>query len=481
MQERSVEPGAPQALAPPVAPSLLARWRDRDHTRGRLLASLAVLSLPAILTMAAGNGLFQLVDLRFLGQLGSNAVAAAGATNQTLRQVFFLAVIGTSVSSQMLIAQSIGEDQLDRAAHLAGQTFVLGVVFSLGAALAGWLFAEPLVSLVARDPDVIALGAVYMRIAFALMVSMTLVQLGSSVLAGAGDTTTPMLVTLLISPVSIAAEWVLAFGKLGAPALGIAGIALGAGIGSLFGAGILLWALASGRCRLHLGWRDLVPDGETLRSIGRYAWQPAFHIIARTLIVVFFMFLAGVLGGAVQAAFTIGLRIEMLAIMAAMSVGNACATLVGQNLGAGQPERAWRTVWVGFGAIAALLWPLALGLFLSRHGLVALFATDPEVQRIASEFLGFSAALMLFYGFYFIAFRTLQASGDMNAPMLIAIGSAVLVGAPLGWVLATRTGLGATGMWVAYLAYVLTNTCLCVTYLFKRGFRRTYRPVPARR
>ncbi len=469
MQEQSGETTAP---AREPKRSLLERWRSRDHTRGSLLVSLVVLSLPSILTMAAGSGLFQLVDLRFLGQLGGDAVAAAGATNQTLRQIFFLAIIGTSVASQMLVARFVGEGRIEQAEQVAGQTFVIGAGLSALGALVGLLFAEPLVSLVARDPEVIALGAIYVRIAFALMFSMTLVQLGSSVLSGAGDTTTPMLVTLLITPVSIAAEWVLAFGKLGFPALGIAGIALGAGIGGLWGVSFLLWALLSGRCRVHLRWRHLWPDASALLHIASFAWQPALHIIARTTIVVFFMWLAGVLGGKVQAAYTIGLRIEMLAIMLAMSVGNACATLVGQNLGAGLPKRSWRAVWVGYGMVAALLWPMASVLFFFRHSMVSIFATDPEVQQIAAEFLAFAAGIMLLYAFYFITFRALQASGDMNAPMLIAIGSALLVGAPLGYVLATQTGLGPTGMWIGYMAYVLTNTVVSTAYLFHYGFAR---------
>jgi putative MATE family efflux protein len=460
----------------PAAPSLLYELRNRDHTNGSLLVSLVILSLPSLLTTVGGFGLFQLVDLRFLGQLGADAVAAAGATNQTLRQFFFLFVMGMSVASQMLIARFVGEGRIYAAEHVAGQTFLLGAALSAVCAGTGLLFAQPLVSLVARDAEVVALGVVYVRIALLLLFTTIFVQLGTSVLSGAGDTTTPMLVSLLITPVSIGAEWVLAFGHLGLPRLGIAGIAIGAALGGGVGLAALLWALSSGRCRVHIRRRHLVPDGAALRRILSLVWQPALHMLARTTIVFFFMWLAGLLGGKVQAAYTIGLRIELPAFMVAFTIANACATLVGQNLGAGRLDRSWRSIWVSYGVELSLLWPTAAALFLFRHELVAFFTDDPEVMRLAAELLVFSSVVMSFYGLYFVSFRALQASGDMNTPMLISVGAAVLVGAPLGYYLSTQTQLGATGMWIGNLAYSVTNAALMVGYLLTGRWARRLGP-----
>jgi putative MATE family efflux protein len=452
--------------------SLLDRVRNRDHTRGSLLVSLAVLSVPSLLTMVGGFGVLQLVDLLFLGRLGTDAVAAAGATNQTLRQFFFLAVVGVSVATQMLVARLVGENRVDAAEQVAGQTFVLALALSALAAGIGAFAAPFLISLVAREPAVIALGTIYARIAFLTLFSVVFVQLGSSILNGAGDTTTPMLVTLLITPVSIFAEWVLAFGHLGFPALGIAGIALGASLGGVGGGLILLWALLGGRCRVHVRARHLLPDWTMLRRIASFAWQPALHMGARTTIVIFFMWLAGLLGGKVQAAYTVGLRIEMPAFLVALTIANACSTLVGQNLGAGHLDRSWRSIWVSWGVELSLLWPLAAAMLLFRRELVAVFTDDPEVMRMAAEFLVYSAVVMLFYGLYFAAFRSLQAAGDMNAPMIISISVALLVGAPLGYHLATGTGLGATGMWIANLAYAAVNATLMIGWLLTGSWTR---------
>ncbi len=466
-------PATTGAEAPP-APSLLARLRERDHTQGSLLTSIAVLALPSIATSLGGIALFQLVDLRFLGLLGAHALAAAGSTNQTLLQFFMLLVFGVTVASQMLVARTVGEGRIDAAEHTAGQTFLLGFALYLVCALAGLLFAEPLVKLVARDPAVIELGTLYVRISFSLVLASIIGQIASGVLNGAGDTTTPMLIAFVVTPVSLLAEWTLAFGRLGLPALGVAGIAVGTAFGSACGVAISLWALASGRCRVHLRRRHFVPDPAALRLMASLSWQPALHMLARTTIVFFFMGLAGRLGGKVQAAYTIGLRLEMVPIMIAFPIANACATLVSQNIGAGRPERVWRSIRAAFAVELAVLWPIAASLFWFRHELVGLFSEDPEVRALAAEYLVFVTGILAFYGLYFVSFRTLQAVGDMNSPMIISVGVALGLGAPLGWFLATRAELGATGMWIANLVYAATNCTLMVGWLWLGRWERRF-------
>jgi putative MATE family efflux protein len=445
--------------------TLLAQLRDLDHTRGSLAKSLLALAIPSIVTSVGAFGVFQIVDLYLIGQLGREAVAAAGATNQTLRQLFFLMVLGLSTASQMLIAQQVGRGDVERAEHVAGQTLLLGAALAALAALTALLFAEPIVRFVSPDPAVVALGVSYLRVAFALLFGTILVQLASGILSGAGDAATPMAVGFLVAPISLAGEWALGFGRLGLPRLGIAGIALGAALGSAVGGAVLLAVLLRGSSRVHLRPRHLRPDPAALARILELAWQPALHLLARSGIVFFFMFLAGRLGGAVQAAYTIGLRLEMVPIMIAFPVANACATLVGQNLGAQDLPRARRAIRATFALQAALLWPVALALFAFRRELVAFFGRDPAVLALAAEYLAYSSVVLAFYGFYFTAFRALQAAGDMRSPMWISIGTALLLGVPLGFALVSHTDLGATGMWVANLAYATVNTALMLLRL----------------
>jgi len=463
-----------------ASPSLFAQFRDRDHTRAGLLGSIAVLALPSVLTGIFGHGLFQLVELGFLGKLGADAVAAAGSANQILRQVFFLPMFGMSIATQMWIALQVGRGRLDAAEHAAGQSFVIGAVLASVAAIAG-LFAGPLVNFVTDDPNVVPLGVVYIRITFLTLSAVIATQVFTAVLMGAGEATTPMLITVLTTPISIAAQWILTFGGFGLPALGIAGIALGAAVGGVFGTAVSLWALFTGRCRVHIRRRHLAPDRTVLRRLLAFGWQPTTHFLARTLIVMVFMWLAGRLGGKEQAAYTIGLRIEMLSAMVAFPIANACATLVGQNLGAGDVQRAWRSLGVSMGVVLAIMAPAAVALFAYREPLVSQFTDDPAVAAMAAEYLFYVSLLMVFYGFYFVALRTLQASGDMNTPMLISVTLAICVGTPLGFWLSHYTALGATGMWIANFVYGLINAFCMVGWLLSGRWVRPHRtPVPPR-
>ncbi len=473
-QEQAEISRAAAAVEPETgaAPSLLARFRDRDHTRGNLLGSIGVLAFPSVLTSIGGMAVFQLVELRFLGVLGPEALAAVGSTNQTLLQFFMLVGFGVSVAAQMMIGRLVGAGQLDAAEHVAGQTFALGGALWVVTALCGLLFAEPLVGLVTRDASVIPLAALYVRISFGFFLVGITGQLAAAILNGAGDTTTPMLISFVVTPVALVTQWALAFGNLGLPALGVAGIALGGAAGSATGVAVSLWALSSGRCRVHLRRRHFVPDVALLRRMAGLSWQPALHMLARTTIVFFFMALAGRLDGKVQAAYTIGLRIEMVPIMIAFPIANAAATLVSQNLGARDSARVWRSIRVAFALELALLWPVAIAIFWFREPLVALFTPDPEVRALAAEFLVYSSAILAFYGLYFVSFRTLQAVGDMSSPMIISVAVALGLGAPLGWFLATRSDLGATGMWIANLVYASVNCALMVGWLWTGRWAR---------
>jgi putative MATE family efflux protein len=459
-----------------VQPTRPSSDRERDHTKGRLLGSVFVLALPSILTGIFGHGLFQIVELRFLGELGPTAVAAAGSANQILRQFFFLPTFGMSIAVQMWIALRVGAGHVEQAERAAGQAFVIGGVLALAACVAG-LFAGTLVAIVAQDAGVIALGTAYVRITFFTLSAVIATQLFTSVLMGAGDSTTPLLIALGSTPLSIAAQWVLTFGGFGIAPMGIAGIALGAAFGGLFGTAVSLWVIFTGRCRVHIRGRHLVPDRAVLAEILSFGWQPTAHFFARSLIIMVFMWLAGRLGGSVQAAFTIGLRIEILVAMVAFPIASACATLVGQNLGAGDAPRAWRAIGVSMAAVTGVTAPAALILFFHRQAIAAWFTDDAVVAAMAAEYLFFVSFLLVFYGLYFVALRTLQAAGDMNTPMLISVTLAVGVGTPLGVTLSSFTDLGATGMWIANLIYGVLNSMAMVLWLLTGRWVHRKRPM----
>jgi putative MATE family efflux protein len=425
-------------------------WRHRDHTRGGLLKSLLVLALPLVTSGLLGGVLFQLVDLHFVSQLGETAISAVVITNQTVRQAAFMLLMGGAIATQSLISRAVGAGDVERAEHIAGQSITFGLAFAALVATVGGVWPEALFALSGPDPSFYAEGVPYLRLVSFLFVGAVGSMLFGAILGGAGDTTTPLLVQFVQFPVAIAAEWLLIFGHLGAPALGVLGVALGVATGHLAAGAIAVWVLFSGRARVHIRLRHLLPDPAALRQIGALAAPSALQMIGGVAVNFVFIRLAGGFGEAVQTAFAIGLRLSMIVPMICFPLASACATLVGQNLGARNVPRAWRAVGVGLGVHASITWSVALVIFGFRESIMAAFSDNPEVIRVGREYLAFTAGSFFFWGFQFVFMRSLQGAGDFIVPMLISLTTTFGLSIPLGLYL-SQGELGATGIWTAQL------------------------------
>jgi putative MATE family efflux protein len=431
--------------------------RQRDHTRGSLLVSLFALALP----MMATSGLFlvfQVADLAFISRLGDAPMASVIIVNQVLRQIVMMMVMGMGFGSQALIARAIGEGRVDHAELLAGQVVLLGAVFSALVAIVGFTVPDFLFSLAGANPDFAVYGVPYLRLIYAFTFGMAGMQLFAAILGGAGDTTTPLLVITLQVTVAIAAEWALIFGHLGAPALGVQGVALGIAAGNVLAMIVGMSVLFRGRSRVHLRRRHLRPNGAAIRSILNLSWPPAIQMGGQSLTVAIFLRLADEFGESVQTAYAIGLRLGMIVPMVCFPLAGACATLVGQALGSGNVPRAWRALRIGLQVHCSIMWTLALILFYFRTELMGLLSNDPAVIEIGSQYVLYLSGAAFFWGFYFVFFRSLQGAGDMRVPMLISVGSTLLVSLPLAYVLTQYTDLGQQGLWIAILVSTAVTT-----------------------
>jgi putative MATE family efflux protein len=457
----------------------LARWRHRDHTRGRLIASLAVLSLPLLTSGLLYGAVFQVVDLSFISRLGEAPMAAVIIVNQSLRTTVMMLVMGASFGAQALIARAVGEGRIEAAEHVAGQTVLLGALLALVLAAAGGLFPERLFSLPGPEPGFFAYGVPYLRWAFLLVFSFIGAMLVRGILTGAGDTTTPMLLTVVNIGVSLFAEWCLIFGHLGAPALGVRGVALGLAIGQTTALSLGLGVLFRGRARVHLRRRHLVPDAIVLRRIVAIAWPPALHMVGNLFLIFAFLRMAGRFGESVQAAYAIGLRLGMIAPAVCFPLATACATLVGQNLGAGDVARAKRAVGVGLLVHGSVMLGFAGATLVLREAIMTLLSDDPEVIREGSEYLLYASGNFAMWAFYFVFFRSLQGAGDVLVPMLLALGNAFFVTVPLAYALAFAAGLGPTGLWIASLAGSTLLTATTGLYMATGRWTRRGALLPA--
>lgn len=463
---------------PPEAPrpSLFARWRDRDHTRGSLLVSLVVLALPLVATSLFGGVLFQLVDLKLISGLGDQAVTAVVVTNQSLRQFFFMIVMGASFGTQGLIARCIGEGDSGSADHVAGQTVVMGLILSSLLAVMGVTFPGELLGLMNVSPEVLALGIPYVRLVFLLNFGFVFVNVFNAILNGAGDTATPFLIAVVQTLLALFGEWCLIYGNLGMPALGVSGVALGIGVGQVGSILLISRVLFGGSSRVHVRAHHMRPDPAVMKQILLLAWPPAVQMLGTFLVTVIFIRFMGDFGEKAQTAYSIGLRMSMLAPMICFPLAGAVATLVGQALGSGNVPRAWRSIRVGLGVHAGLMWSLGILLYFFREALLGIFTQDPEVIAIGSRMLVWQAASFIPLAFSFVFFRALQGAGDVFVPMLISVLNALILTLPLGIYLAHTRAMGPDGLFIAQFASTAIGTLFTGAWLASGRWTRGHGP-----
>ena len=438
---------------------------ERDHTEGSLLASIAVLALPALAMGLAGGAGFQIVELWLVGHLGPGGHRGVRRRVASARPGAVPGRASASPSLRRCWSRSSSARGVPRTPNASRARRSCSRSESASGSRSIGQFPHALLGLLTRDADVIAAGAPFVRVAYGFMFAQIFGMLFSFVLSGAGETTTPLLLSLISTPLTLAARV-----RAGAGALRRAGARPGRARdrrrhASLLSLSIALFLLLTGRCRLHLRPRHFAPDARLLVHIASRAWQPALHMIVPTLMMVAYMTISGRYGTDVQAAYTIGLRIESLPVFLSFPIANACATLVGQNLGAGRPVRAWRAIGAGYALELAATSVIAIVLFLARERIVGFFSQDPEVIRLASEYLLFACANVVLIGTYFVSFRALQGAGDMLSPMLASIAAALGVAVPLAFWLTNHTDLGPRALWIANLAFSATNATLVTGWL----------------
>lgn len=444
--------------ATPTGKNLWARLRDRDHTQGSLFQSLMILALPLVATSLFGGVLFQLVDLKLISGMGDQAVTAVVVTNQSLRQVFFMLIMGGSFGAQALIARASGQHDPEAADHVAGQTVLLGLCLAFLIALLGLGFSQQMLSMMNVSSEILKIGEPYVKLVFVLSFGFIFMNLFNAILNGAGDTTTPLLITITSTLIALPAEWALIYGHLGLPELGIRGVAFGLGTGQSISILLMAYVLLGGASRIHIRGRHLRPDWALLGQLGRLAWPPGLQMLGGFIVTVFFIRFMGDFGEKAQAAYSIGLRLSMLVPMICFPLAGAVATLVGQALGAGKTKRAWKAIRVGLLVNGTITWSLAVPLYLFREPLLRIFTQDADVIAIGESMLAWQAASYALLGFSFVFFRALQGAGDMFVPMALSLINSIVITIPLGFYLTSTLEMGPQGLFIAQFVTTVIGT-----------------------
>lgn len=442
---------------------LFSGLRGRDYTRGGLVSSLLALALPMVAGSVAIGVVFQVVDLAFLSRLGEAPLAAVIMVNQTVWQIVSMVMMGLNFATQSIVSRFVGAGETDTAEHYGGQALVMAFLVSIAVAFAGLAFPEALFGLARPDPSFAELGVSYFRILGLLSFGLIGSMMFRAVLVAAGDTVTPLVANLVQLVVALFLEWVLIFGNLGAPALGVTGVAIAVSTGQWCALAVGLTVLFRGRSRVRLRARHLVPDASALLTIVRNAWPPALQMVGIVGTTFAFLRLSADFGPAVQTAYSIGLRLGMIVPSFSFPLATACATLVGQALGAGDVRRAWRAIGTGILVHGSVMWTFALVVLVFRRELLELITADPEVLDVGSEYLIYAAGQFFLMGFNLVLMRALQGAGDFIVPMLIALGSSLGVGIPSAYLL--TDALGPTGIWAGSLIGTAASTFATAAWL----------------
>lgn len=442
------------------------RGNEQDYTRGPVRRTVVLLAVPMMLEMSM-ESLFAIVDIYFVGGLGAGAVAAVGLTEAVLTLVYAIG-IGVSMGATALVARRIGEQDLAGARRAAAQTLWLGLAVSVLIAVPGLIYAPDLLRLMGAAPDVVAEGTAYMAIMLGGSATIIFLFLINAVFRGAGDAMIAMRSLWLANGINIVLDPCLIFGWGPFPEMGLTGAAVASTIGRGAGVAWQLWCLTGGRGRISLGLRDLPLVPAVTAALARLSVGGVAQLLIATSSWIVLIRLLAPYGSEAVAGYTIAVRILAFSLLPAWGIANAAATLVGQNLGAGQPDRAAQSVreaaWfnvglMGFFAAVCVIW---------APGIIGTFTPDADVLAYGVDCLRITAAGFVFYGVGMVMTQALNGAGDTDTPTLINLACFWCFQIPLAWALTSGLGLGPRGV---FLAVLIAESLLAVVALlvFRRG------------
>ncbi|BCM92690.1 multidrug export protein MepA [Abditibacteriota bacterium] len=455
----------------------------RDFTSGSIGLALFLLAVPMILEMIM-ESIFGVVDIFFVAKQGANAVAVVGLTESMLAFVFAIS-IGLSVSATATVARRYGEQDLEGAAHSAAHAIYLGIAVSVLMSIIGLVFAPHFLTALGAEPAVVKLGTTFTRIMLGCNGAIVFLFLLNAIFRGAGDPSVSMrvlfvanLLNIFLAPCFIFGPDIFSVLHVNAPAwlvniwpfphLGVTGAAVGTTIGR--GTGVLLAVFylirPGGRITLHRHhWKLDVP---VLTSIIRIAAPAVLQFAIGTASWSALVRVVAGFGSEAIAGYVIGLRVIIFVLLPAVGMSNAASTLVGQNLGAGKPDRAEASVWRAAYINAVILGTGGLILLLFSRAIVGGFTSEPAVLTYGASALHIVSYGFLFYAFGMVLESSFNGAGDTWTPTCLNLFVFWAVEIPLAYLLSYRFGFGPSGVfWAITIAFSLLAICSAI--VFKRG------------
>jgi putative MATE family efflux protein len=442
------------------------RGETHDYTQGSLPRAVWLLAIPMVLEMAM-ESTFALVDVYFVSRLGDAAVAAVGVTESMLTIVYAFG-IGLAMATTALVARRIGEKNVDGAVRGAAAAVALGVGLGVVLGAIALLFAPELLRLMQAPEEVIATGTGYTRAVLGGNIVVLMLYLNNAIFRGAGDAALAMRTLMLSNGINIVLDPCLIFGWGPFPELGVTGAGVATLIGRGVGVGYQLWALRRGTGRIALRGPAARVELPIVKELVRLSLGGVGQLLIATASWVVLMRIVAPFGAAALSGYTIAIRIVIFALMPAWGLANAAATLVGQNLGARQPERAERSVWLTGRYNMIFMGTVTVLFLVFAPPLLTAFTSVPETHAVGVRALRTLAYGYIFYAWGMVLAQAFNGAGDTLTPTRLNFFCFWCLQIPLAYTLAHPAGLGPDGV---FWSVCLSEAVLAVAALlvFRRG------------
>ena len=433
---------------------IAVKGKEQDLTTISIRRAIFMLSIPMILEMLM-ESIFALVDILYVSQVSVNAVATIGLTESVPALVYAVA-IGRSMAATAIVARRVGEKDLIGASQAAVQVIFLGVLVSVIVSVVGIFYAKEILALMGAEPDLIAEGHGYTQVLLGGNVTIMLLFLINAIFRGAGNASVAMWTLILSNGLNIILDPMFIFGFGPIPAYGVEGAAIATTIGRGTAVVFQLVILFYGYSKIKVRVKDLVVRTTVMLNLIKVSLGGIGQFLIGTSSWVFLMRIMSEFGSEVLAGYTIAIRVMMFTLMPAWGMSNAAATLVGQNLGAKQPDRAEKSVWKTGKYNAIFMGLVSLVYLIFAPQIISMFNTTPDVVKYGSLCLRIIAAGYIFFGYGMVVIQSFNGAGDTKTPTYINFVCFWLFQLPFAYLVAVTLDFGPEGVfWAITFAEIL--------------------------
>lgn len=439
---------------------------ERDYTNGKIGKALFMLAIPMVLEMVF-ESVFAIADIFFVSQLGDDAVATVGIT-ESITTIVYAIGFGLSMATTALVARRVGEKKFEKAATVSAQAIVTGAIASVFIAIVGIFFSKDLLRLMGANSTIVNEMSGYASIILSSNIIIMLLFINNAIFRSAGDAALSMRVLIIANCLNIILDPLLIFGLGPIPAMGVEGAAIATSIGRGLAVIYQFVLLFKGRGKIHIKIEHFSLRWKTIKKLINLSLGGIGQNIIATSSWIGLMRIMAEFGSAAIAGYTIAIRILIFILLPSWGLSNAAATLVGQNLGANQPERAEKSVWAAGRINVAFLGLIGIIFFLFPAYFIELFTDDQGIVVNGIQALKIISCGFIFYGMGMVLLNSINGAGDTQTPTLLNLISFWIVEIPVAYLLAIHFAWNQNGVFYAIIIAEAILTLIAL-YWFKTG------------